>query len=609
MSCLKPSMASRRALGRQLRTGAVAGARTHMCGDLREGDVGCEVELRGWIESVRDMGGLAFADVRDHKGKVQVVGEEGRAKEQVERLREEWVVAVSGVARERKSPNRLIPTGQVEIVASEVRVLNRVGTPLPMGAGSSEGAQEATRLENRFIDLRRDAMQRNLRLRHGIIKAARRLLEDQHSFLEVETPCLTAPTPEGARDFLVPSRLSRGSAYALPQSPQLYKQLLMAAGVDRYFQVAKCFRDEDFRADRQPEFTQLDLEMSFASSDDVIAITEQVVRAAFMAADKDPPSSPFPRLDYREAIATYGSDSPDLRYPSLRMADISSVATRSSFRALAGPAEQEGCCCKCLRVPASVSIPNKRLRAKDGDLVAEAMAAGAGGLAHAKIANDDCELEGQKALVDGFHGLGQELCDASGAATGDLLLMAAGPKSTVNASLDRVRRLLCSELEPETNHAVCWVTGFPLFEEDSESGRLEPVHHPFTAPESEREDMTVSDILTARSSAYDLVCDGVELGGGSVRISDKGLQMKALEAAGVDSERFSFLLRALDSGCPPHAGLALGLDRLVAILAGERSIRDVIAFPKAASGAEPLSGAPSPLEPSQLAELGLSVSE
>jgi len=616
------------------------GNRTHLCGRLRQADAGARVELRGWADAVRDMGSLVFVDLRDWSGNVQLVGSnendctlESESGRSLSRLREEFVVAVSGTVRNRKTVNGTIPTGFIEVVAEDVRVLSRPSGPLPLLAGDSDPAQEITRLRHRPLDLRRQQMQRNLRLRHSVAKACRCVLEDSFGFVEVETPSLTAPTPEGARDFLVPSRNDTGCAYALPQSPQLYKQMLMIGGFDRYYQLARCWRDEDLRADRQPEFTQLDIEASFVDSNDVMALTEEVVCAAFAAAGWPEPERPFRRLSYAHALEAYGSDKPDLRFadPRLRMHTVSQIVQQCGFNAISGALAFEGASAKVLVVPCgSPHIRKSRLRPNDGDIVLEATKAGASGLAALRVQSaKNGKLDGAGRLVEGFQGLEDQLLSAVGAQDDDLLLIASGKTSIVNVALNRVRCMLGEELylvndrHSSTNGSaldegqskckhLAWIIDFPLLEWNDEDGRLEPMHHPFTAPkqedisrDEESGERTCSFMQSATSTAYDLVMDGVELGGGSERINNRDTQERALEVCGVHKSHFSFLLDALDQGCPPHAGIALGFDRLVALLAGERSIRDVIAFPKAASGAELLSGAPATMEKEQLREMKL----
>lgn len=585
-------------------------ARTHLCGQLRQSHIGSHVVLRGWVDAVRDMGSLVFVDMRDWSGRVQIVASDDASARALSSLREEFVVAVAGTVRTRKTVNEALPTGHIEVVSSTITTLSKPNGPLPFPAGESEPAHENTRLKHRPLDLRRHQLQHNLRLRHSIVRACRRVLEDEHSFVEVETPSLTAPTPEGARDFLVPSRNDIGCAYALPQSPQLYKQMLMVGGIDRYYQLARCWRDEDLRADRQPEFTQLDIEASFVGSNGIMQLTESILCSAFEAAGLPPPSIPFPRLSYDYAIAAYGTDKPDLRFtnPRLRLHNISGIVAQCGFNALAGALSQEGTCAKALTVPSgSTNVPRKRLRPNDGDLVLEATSAGLNGLAALRVQSVSANsLDGSRKLVQGFEGLEEELLDACDAHDDDLLLVAAGKVEFVNAALDRLRCILGQELFlPEGDAyapALTWITEFPLVEWDEESCRYEPTHHPFTQPKQ-----TDCDVQKMRSTAYDLVMDGVELGGGSERIHDRALQEQILDLCGIERQKFAFLLDALDYGCPPHAGIALGFDRLTALLCKEPSIRDVIAFPKAASGAEVLTEAPAKMDATQLDELHLAV--
>ena len=588
-------------------------ARDQTCGTLREQDEGRTVTLCGWVDKQRDMGGIVFADVRDHTGFVQVFSDADTPKEATDALaamRAEWVVCVTGRVKKRTAPNDKVPTGMVEVAADKVTVLNTVAKSLPFSiSGAPEGdddeLREEVRLKNRVLDLRRPQMVRNLRLRAKTVRALRKVLEDTHDFLEVETPILTRSTPEGARDYLVPSRLQPGACFALPQSPQLFKQMLMVAGADRYYQVARCFRDEDLRADRQPEFTQLDIEMSFTDMDGILNLGEDLMCAAFKeGADVDLPR-PFRRMTYAEAMSKYGSDKPDVRY-GLEMAELADVVAGTEFKLFAGAVEAGGVV-KAIAVPQGSRISNSRLKPK-GDVFNEAIAGGAGGLAFARVGEDGVTLEGGKALCEGLQPVAEKLIARCGAGAGDLLLFGAGDEGTVNKAMDRVRQFVAKTLDmvPEGQHAVLWITDFPMFEWNEDENRLEALHHPFTAPN--QEDVAEGgDIKQARAIAYDLVYNGVEVGGGSLRIYRRDVQEKVFDAIGLGKEeaeeKFGYLMEAFQFGAPPHGGMAFGLDRLVMMLAGAKSIRDVIAFPKTATAQCLLTAAPGDVSDSQMAEL------
>ena len=496
------------------------------------------------------------------------------------------------------------------MAADKVTVLNTVAKSLPFSiSGAPEGdddeLREEVRLKHRVLDLRRPQMVRNLRLRAKTIRALREVLEDTYDFLEVETPILTRSTPEGARDYLVPSRLQPGACFALPQSPQLFKQMLMVAGADRYYQVARCFRDEDLRADRQPEFTQLDIEMSFTDMDGILSLGEDLMCAAFKkGADVELPR-PFKRMTYAEAMSKYGSDKPDVRY-GLEMAELADVVAGTEFKLFAGAIEAGGVV-KAIAVPEGKRISNSRLKPK-GDVFNEAIAGGAGGLAFARVGEDGVTLEGGKALCEGLQPVAEKLIARCGASAGDLLLFGAGDEGTVNKALDRVRQFVAKTLDmvPEGQHAVLWITEFPMFEFNEDENRLEALHHPFTAP-NQSDVANGGDIKQARAIAYDLVYNGVEVGGGSLRIYRRDVQEKVFDAIGLSEEeaeeKFGYLMEAFQFGAPPHGGMAFGLDRLVMMLAGAKSIRDVIAFPKTATAQCLLTAAPGDVSDAQLEDL------
>ncbi|WP_040655547.1 aspartate--tRNA ligase [Rubidibacter lacunae] len=584
--------------------------RTHYCGDVRAKHVGTTATLCGWVDRRRDHGGVVFLDLRDRAGVVQVVSDPERTPDsyvQAEAVRGEYVVRVTGRVSRRpdESLNPKLPTGEVEIYADRIEVLNGVGKqlPFPISTTETETVRENLRLKYRYLDLRRDRLNRNLRLRHAIVKAIRRYLEDEHQFVEVETPILTRSTPEGARDYLVPSRVNPGEWFALPQSPQLFKQLLMVAGFDRYYQIARCFRDEDLRADRQPEFTQLDMEMSFMSQEGILTLSEALICHIFRTVKGVELPQPFPRLTYADAMARYGCDRPDTRF-GLELVDVSDIVKDSGFKVFSG-AVKSGGLVKVLPIPGgNDAISNVRIK-PGGDLFKEATTAGAKGIAFIRV-RDGGNIDTIGAIEDNLTDeQKQELLARTGAEPGHLLLFGAGESTIVNKSLDRLRQVVGAELgliDPEQLNLL-WVTDFPMFEWNADEKRLEALHHPFTAPNPD----DLDDLKTARARAFDLVLNGVEIGGGSLRIYQREIQERVFEAIGLAQEeayaKFGFLLDAFEYGTPPHGGIAYGLDRLAMLIAGEESIRDVIAFPKTQQAACLLTEAPNAVDEKQLGEL------
>jgi aspartyl-tRNA synthetase len=584
--------------------------RTHDCGSLKAADIGREVVLMGWVNSRRDLGNLIFIDLRDREGITQIVFDPNLSPGTHKRahvLRNEWVCAVRGTVspRLKGQENPKLPTGEIEVKASEIKLLNRTETP-PFQVDGAVDASESLRLKYRYLELRRKRVFENLRRRHLTTACIRDYL-NRAGFIEVETPFLTKSTPEGARDYLVPSRVSKGRFYALPQSPQLFKQLLMVSGFDKYYQVVRCFRDEDLRADRQPEFTQVDLEMSFVNEDGVIGVVEGMLQELFRKILGKEISLPIRRLEYREAMERFGTDRPDLRV-GLEMVEITDLAMGSEFQIFREAIEKQGAV-KAIRVEGGAgAISRKQL----DEISKLAVGLGAKGLLSAKVVGEGWQSSMSKSLKpETMAAMNLRM----GAKPGDLILMVADRKNTANQVLGQVRLELAKRLNltKPGEHALLWITRFPLLEYNETEGRLDAVHHPFTSPLEEDIPLLENEPEKARARAYDIVLNGNEIGGGSVRIHNILLQEKIFRLLGISKEdadrKFGFFLEALRYGAPPHAGIALGLDRLVAILSGVDSIREVIAFPKTATATCPISDAPSRVDSRQLEELGIKLIE
>jgi len=582
--------------------------RTKFCGQVSEADIDSELDLCGWVDTRRDHGGVIFIDLRDREGIAQVVcdPDEAEAFKVAEGCRSEYVLKVTGKIRKRPAgtENPELATGMVELFARKIEVLNKSDT-LPFQLDEPD-LNEAIRLKYRYLDLRRDFMHQNIRKRHQITRTLRRFLEDA-GFIEIETPVLTKSTPEGARDYLVPSRVYGGQFFALPQSPQLFKQLLMVAGFERYFQVTRCFRDEDLRADRQPEFTQLDIEMAFVDEAQVMGLMEDMIRKLFKDnLDVELPN-PLPRLTYAEAMDRYGSDRPDLRVP-LELVDVSDLMQDVEFKVFSGPANSASGRVAALKVPKGGELTRKQI-----DEYTEYVGRyGAKGLAYIKVNELAKGRDGLQspilkflpdATVDG-------IVERTGVKDGDLVFFGADHARIVNDALGALRVQLGKDMGlMEDGWRPLWVVDFPMFEYDDEARRFKALHHPFTAPTTDYEETIDKDAANALSRAYDMVLNGSEIGGGSIRIHRTELQEKVFAALGIEeeeaNEKFGFLLNALKYGAPPHGGIAFGIDRIVALMTGAESIRDVIAFPKTQKSACLMTEAPSPVDDMQLRELNI----
>lgn len=584
--------------------------RTHTCGDLRIEDVGKDVVLAGWAASVRDHGGCIFIALRDRYGVTQVKVDEATAPDVfaiASSLKVESVIRVQGVVADRGERNRnpAMATGSIEVAAKTIEVLN-TSKPLPFPIVDDCKAQEVTRLTYRYLDLRRPALTKNIVARAKVVRLVREYL-DSEGFLEIETPILMKSTPEGARDFLVPSRLHPGQFYALPQSPQTFKQICMVAGFDRYYQIARCFRDEDLRADRQPEFTQIDIEMTFATSEGIYTIMEALMARVWKGMLNVEVKRPFPRLTFAEAMEKYGSDKPDLRF-GLELVTVTDIFALSQFKLLSEIASSPQGVVTALRIPDGGSWSRKDL----DDLGHVATENGAKGLMWLKVREDEWQGSAARFLTQAEKA---GLCERTGAQHGDLLLLVADEGNRARVALGAVRLKVGDRLglRKQGEWAFAWITDFPMFEWNEEERRPVAVHHPFTSPKEEDLDLIETEPLKVRALAYDMVLNGIELGGGSIRIHRRDVQQRVFRALGLDEDaalrKFGFLLEAFEFGAPPHGGIAFGLDRLVMLICGASSIRDVIAFPKTTSATDLMTGSPSEVDAEQLKELHIAVTK